>query len=270
MAKRADRRHLVEVAYASDDGLVARMSLYDHQHPRVDLVAEALDLLHPLAGAHVVDVGCGNGQYLAALAHAGAIAVGADLSAGMLSSVAHPLPRVAADAQELPFDHGAFDVALMMHMLYHVPEPGRALDEARRILGRDGRLLAATNGARHLAEMNELWMPLVEQAGLLTDVEDRGLVNPRLPADALRRALDGRFTILEERVLRSTVTVTEPDPVIGHAASTTAAHVAAAQGADLVQQLRARVESILAADGEFRVTTEVVMFLARPTGESAA
>jgi ubiquinone/menaquinone biosynthesis C-methylase UbiE len=54
-------------------------------------------------------------------------AFGLDLSAGMLRSLQdlRPSGRVSliqADAQRLPLRDGAVDVALAMHMLYHVPD----------------------------------------------------------------------------------------------------------------------------------------------------
>ena len=55
---------------------------------------------------------------------------------------------------------------MMMHMLYHVPDPAMAVAEASRVLRRAGKLLVATNGRRHLAEMNELWLPLLDRTGL--------------------------------------------------------------------------------------------------------
>jgi hypothetical protein len=62
--KRADTRYLREVAYADPSGLAARSSLYDFQQPYIDLKSEALELLAPLDGRVVGDVGCGDGRYI--------------------------------------------------------------------------------------------------------------------------------------------------------------------------------------------------------------
>lgn len=102
MAKRADTRYLRDVAYADPSGLAARASLYDFQQPYIDLQSEALELLAPLDGRVVGDIGCGDGRYIAALRGAGAQVVGLDLSVGMLAGVQSPPTLIAADAQSLP------------------------------------------------------------------------------------------------------------------------------------------------------------------------
>ena len=111
MSKRADRRHLLEVAYATDDGLAAPASLYGHQSPRWDLAAEALALVGDVARRTVLDVGCGNGRYVRTFTEAGACVVGLDLSAGMLAAVPEPRPAlVVVDAVPLPVADASADL----------------------------------------------------------------------------------------------------------------------------------------------------------------
>jgi SAM-dependent methyltransferase len=46
----------------------------------------------------------------------------------------------AGDAHALPFDDGSFDAVTFGFCLHHIPDPERALAEARRVLRRGGRL----------------------------------------------------------------------------------------------------------------------------------
>jgi len=86
--------------------------------------------LVPWDGTQVVaDVGCGNGFDLRQLVpeHRCRHAFGLDLSAGMLRSLEDlrhtgRLSLIQADAQQLPLRDSSVDVALAMHMLYHVPD----------------------------------------------------------------------------------------------------------------------------------------------------
>ncbi len=263
MELRADRGYLTTTAYADDRYLRDRLSLYEHQQPRIDLRQEVLSSLGPVEGKTVVDVGCGNGAYLGALAEAGASAIGLDLSPGMLEAVASPTAGlVVADVQSLPLSTGSADAALAMHMLYHVPDPGLAVGELRRVLRPGGKLVTAVGGSRHLAECNELWLPLLREAGLDVELADLGLLNGRLPVARLEELLRQHFAEVHLRILSSTVVLTDPGPLLRHAASTTAATTSERQGVDLVRRLGESVAEIISSRGEFRLTTEVALFQA--------
>jgi SAM-dependent methyltransferase len=262
VAKRADTRYLRGVAYANPSGLAARASLYDFQQPRVDLESEALELLAPLDGRVVGDIGCGDGRYIDALRGAGAQVLGVDLSIGMLAGVQTPPTLIAADAQSLPLTTASLDAVMMMHMLYHVPDPPIAVAEASRVLRPGGQLLVATNGRRHLAEMNELWLPLLDRTGLRAPLEDSGLVNPRVYADDARRFISMHFRDPDVHWLRSSVIVTDAAPVVRHAASTTAAQAVGEYRDELMGDLSDAITSRVRRDGQFTITTEVAFITA--------
>jgi len=161
--------------YKTDANLAARQSIYAYQHPSIDLAARVLDLAAPAPAATIVDVGCGNGMYLAELASRGrgTRALGVDLSFGMLAAARERLTRTgpvgardgsttagasavalaSADATALPLRDGVADVALAPHMLYHVPEPVAALHELRRVTRPGGRVVIVLNGASHLRQL---------------------------------------------------------------------------------------------------------------------
>jgi SAM-dependent methyltransferase len=105
----------------------------------------------PWDGTQIVaDVGCGNGFDLRQIVPQGRCrhAIGFDLSAGMLRSLedlrqSGGLSLVQADAQRLPLPDRSVDMAMAMHMLYHVPDVPAAIRELRRITKRDGTVLAS-------------------------------------------------------------------------------------------------------------------------------
>jgi SAM-dependent methyltransferase len=111
----------------------------------------------------VADVGCGNGFDLRQLVPQGRChhAIGLDLSAGMLRSLeslrrSGRLSLVQADAERLPLSGESVDVAMAMHMLYHVPDVRAAIRELRRITKPDGTVLASTNSSGSLAAIHDL------------------------------------------------------------------------------------------------------------------
>ncbi len=108
-------------------------------------------LLGPVAGRRVLEVGCGGGACARWLAGRGALAVGLDLSAGMLATaleldrhVGVRLPWVQADGQRLPFRAESFDLACSAYgALPFVADAGRLLGEVARVLRPGGRWVFA-------------------------------------------------------------------------------------------------------------------------------
>jgi SAM-dependent methyltransferase len=152
--------------YATESNLQARQRLWQEQRPPFDLVAWVLDIAGLDAGTTgtVLDLGCGNGRYLAGLRSLGINAVGCDLSAGMLEA-ARPHPLLAnGDATRLPFSDDAFDVVLAPHMLYHVDDRVQAVAELRRVTKPGGRCVVVTNGEGHMRALREVVEHSVRQA----------------------------------------------------------------------------------------------------------
>lgn len=82
-----------------------------------------------------------------------------DFSFGMIETTRGakvPADFLSNDAQALPFREDYFDAVIANHMLYHVPDVGRAIAEIQRVLKSNGKFYAATNGAKHLRELKTL------------------------------------------------------------------------------------------------------------------
>jgi SAM-dependent methyltransferase len=102
----------------------------------------------------VLEVGCGPGDFAARLREHGVEVVALDRSEQMVELArARGVDARPGDVRELPFEDGAFDVAVANFMLYHVPELDLALGELARVAP---RLVAATNGYDQLREMWDL------------------------------------------------------------------------------------------------------------------
>jgi ubiquinone/menaquinone biosynthesis C-methylase UbiE len=125
-------------------------SLYDtwYETPlgaTVDRLEKALiaRLAQPRAGDRALDVGTGTGHFAGWLADMGLRVIGYDHSEVMLQ-IARADARIIwqqGDAQELPFEDGAFDLVLCVTALEFMSRPQRALEEMYRVLAPNGRLV---------------------------------------------------------------------------------------------------------------------------------
>jgi demethylmenaquinone methyltransferase/2-methoxy-6-polyprenyl-1,4-benzoquinol methylase len=95
-----------------------------------------------MPGRKVLDVAAGTAVSTQELAQTGAWSVAADFSLGMLSAGAsRAVPKVAADAMNLPFADDTFDAVTISFGLRNVQDPGRALAEFARVTKPGGELL---------------------------------------------------------------------------------------------------------------------------------
>jgi ubiquinone/menaquinone biosynthesis C-methylase UbiE len=127
---------------ASDIWLAEAKGWADWARQGDDGFSEFRSLL-PAPGRATLDLGCGEGRFARALAAEGHQVTGVDLSPELVE-----LARTAdangayhvADAEDLPFDDGSFDLLVAFNVLSCVGDLGRAVDEAARVLARGGRL----------------------------------------------------------------------------------------------------------------------------------
>jgi len=122
--------------------------LHELNPARLGYVRERVDL----AGARVLDVGCGGGLLSEALAGEGARTTALDLAPELIEvarlhllesglDVDYRLQSVESLAAEMP---GQFDAITCMEMLEHVPDPASVLRACADLLKPGGRLLLST------------------------------------------------------------------------------------------------------------------------------
>jgi SAM-dependent methyltransferase len=107
---------------------------------------QAIENLLDAAGAKpnlkALDLCCGQGNVSEALISRGCQVVGVDFSPAMLAFARQRTPRatfIEADAQDLPFEEGEFDIVISNFGICHVPDQPSALAEVRRVLVPHGR-----------------------------------------------------------------------------------------------------------------------------------
>ena len=96
-------------------------------------LANAIDLRDKT----VVDIGCGDGAFVRALARAGATAIGIEVSEDAVARAREQDPEHRYElggAERLPLEDQSVDVATLMRSLHHVPDPSSAFPELRRVV----------------------------------------------------------------------------------------------------------------------------------------
>ena len=101
-----------------------------------------LELL-PLPGRATLDVGCGEGRVGAELVRRGHRVTGVDASRRMVELARELHDAVVADATELPFDDGEFDLVVAYMSLMNMDDVDGAVREMGRVLEAGGRLCSA-------------------------------------------------------------------------------------------------------------------------------
>jgi SAM-dependent methyltransferase len=173
----------------------------DSRLPIVDDELELLESLVPLALARIVEPGCGAAQLARRLLqrHPQADVVGLEVDvrqhAKNFASPAPGLTFTQAGAQRIPWPGGAFDGAMMLKSLHHVPvdEMDRALLELARVLRPDGWLYVSEpvyDGA-----LNEI----------VREYNDEGAVRAAAQRALDRAVASGRWQAADERRFATTV-----------------------------------------------------------------
>ncbi len=132
-------------------------AMFDGVAKRYDLVNDLLSLgrtkawrkattklIQPRPGMKILDLAAGTGSSSEPLAAAGADVIPADFSEGMLAAgrKARPhLPFTKADALNLPFADGEFDVATISFGLRNTQKTAKALAEMYRVVKPGGSLV---------------------------------------------------------------------------------------------------------------------------------
>lgn len=118
-----------------------------------------VELLGDLAGARILDLGCGKGRFARRLLELGAQVIGLDGSRGMLAS-ATQLDCVRASALRLPFESKSFDGVIAIEVFEHLPRIGIpcVLSEISRIL-KPNRRFAIIDKNKFALDARRPWIP---------------------------------------------------------------------------------------------------------------
>ena len=128
--------------------------------------ASLLDWLQPKAGEHILDLGCGNGELMAQVAESGALVLGVDGSADMVTATqARGFEAVCMDAQHLTFK-STFDAVFSNAALHWMPDAAAVLSGVAQALKPQGRFVAEMGGQGNIATIQAALESAAAQEGI--------------------------------------------------------------------------------------------------------
>lgn len=139
-----------------------------HRQARNPVVTELLRGGRPSPAGQVLEIGCGTGNHIAAVAErSGCLGCGVDPSGAMLRHApsAEGLRFSRSGAERLPFEAGSFELAFSVDVIHHVTDTAGCFREARRVLAPGGRICTVTDSAeiiRNRRPLAELWPESVD------------------------------------------------------------------------------------------------------------
>lgn len=259
----SDSARLLREQYKDGSNLSARIRLHQRfSTNRYGQMRWMFDRIQLPETASVLELGCGTG-----ILWRGSVKVPrgwrvilSDVSDGMLretrdhlAQLGHSFTYMEADAQAIPFRNMSFDAVIANHMLYHVPDIPRALDEIRRVLKPGGFCFAATMGVANMREMN--------------DLSTRFFSIPRMTESAARFGLESgeaymraAFTDVTLERYPDSLVITEAAPLMDYICSM---RVRTRITDEQIAALCAHVENEIATHGEIRMTKDSGLFIAR-------
>ncbi len=119
----------------------------------------------------VLEIATGPGLLAKHVAPASKRMIATDYSDGMIAQAKkgdYPgnLTFEVADAMNLPYADGSFDVVIIANALHIVPDPGKVLNEIKRVMRPDG-LLIAPNFVEHKGTLgSRIWSGILRIAGI--------------------------------------------------------------------------------------------------------
>ena len=160
-------RYLHEVQYKDPSNLNARVELHQrYSTNRQGLHRWIFDYLLERADGRILELGSGPGHLWRRNLDripASFPLILSDVSHGMITAAKRELSNAPVhfhytviDAQSIPLPSNSFNIVIANHMIYHIPDIPKAIEDMHRIISRDGCLLAATNGDDHLHEIHDL------------------------------------------------------------------------------------------------------------------
>jgi SAM-dependent methyltransferase len=214
------------------------------------LGAPVLDLLAPLPGERILDLGCGDGVLTQKLVDAGAEVVGVDADPQMVTAALEKgLDARIGDARHLAFD-GEFDAVFSNAALHWVGAPAQVTAGVARALKPGGRYVGEFGGHANIAAIRTALRAVLKVHGYRVELEETSYYPT---AESFRKILETGGFIVE-----SCAIIPRPTPLptgmtgwlnTFRGGFIDSAGVPPEKRAQVIEDVRALLRPVLADDG---------------------
>jgi ubiquinone/menaquinone biosynthesis C-methylase UbiE len=140
-----DHETLIRKEFSRQAESMAKAALFNDE----GVLARIREAARLTVNSRVLDVACGPGIVVEALARAAGSVVGCDITPEMIEKTRERCASagltnvncVPGRAEALPFDDASFNVVVSRSAVHHFPDPGAALREMARVVRRGGRVI---------------------------------------------------------------------------------------------------------------------------------
>ncbi|WP_445486811.1 class I SAM-dependent methyltransferase [Niallia sp. 03133] len=144
-------------------------TLYDSNHSFVSKYGnDVIELLNPIQGEKILDLGCGTGDLAKKLTDCGIDTVGIDKSERMIFQAISKYPTIpffVQDATEMEFNHD-FHAVFSNATLHWIKDPEGALSCIYKSLKPGGRFVAEFGGKGNVQSITDAVIHSMKEAGL--------------------------------------------------------------------------------------------------------
>lgn len=199
--------------YKDDSNLKKRKIIFSIAIPKIDIIEEVSKCIDFQNTKNILDIGCGNGDLLIYMRKQGFSGelVGMDISEGIMKPGIDQSKKEKLNinfetgtAEKLRFSDETFDVITAKHMIYHVPNMQKCVDEAYRCLKKDGIFIVTLNSGSTRPLLNKTIAEASKKAGLDRISHERRLTTEMFPQ------LSKKFSYVEFKEFKNEIIMEDP------------------------------------------------------------
>ncbi len=131
--------------------------------PFVERVGRTILYIENQPGGRLLDIGCGNGEFLAQMKDLGweVMGVEPDVESASIARENFQIPVLSGTLLENDIPDNSFDIVTMQHVIEHLHNPTETLNKIFHILKPSGKLVMLTPNIKSLVQilMKESWHP---------------------------------------------------------------------------------------------------------------